>query len=59
MTNLVQKQKMNKYIVLLASVCLLIIGMILHVAVGSSAVSFTEVMKAIFAPDDSNQTTLV
>ncbi|WP_129707286.1 FecCD family ABC transporter permease [Priestia megaterium] len=59
MTNLVQKQKMNKYIVLVASVCLLIIGMILHVAVGSSAVSFTEVIKAIFAPDDSKQTTIV
>ena len=59
MTNLVQKQEMNKYIVLVASVCLLIIGMILHVAVGSSAVSFTEVIKAIFAPDDSKQTTIV
>jgi ferric citrate transport system permease protein len=59
MTNLVQKQKMNKYIVLVASVCLLIIGMILHVAVGSSAVSFTQVIKAIFAPDDSKQTTIV
>ena len=44
---------------LVASVCLLIIGMILHVAVGSSAVSFTEVIKAIFAPDDSKQTTIV
>jgi iron complex transport system permease protein len=59
MTNLVQKQKLNKYIVLVASVCLLIIGMILHVAVGSSAVSFTEVIKAIFVPDDSKQTTIV
>jgi iron complex transport system permease protein len=59
MTNLVQKQKINKYIVLVASVCLLIIGMILHVAVGSSAVSFTEVIKAIFAPNDSKQTTIV
>lgn len=59
MTNIVPKPKTNKYIVTVVSVCLLIVGMVIHIAFGSSSISFIEVLKALFASDDSKQTTII
>ncbi|MGG3125102.1 iron ABC transporter permease [Priestia megaterium] len=52
-------QKTRIYIVGLASLCLLIVGIFIHTSLGSSSISITDVIKAIFKPDNSKQTTII
>ncbi|MGW9103025.1 FecCD family ABC transporter permease [Priestia megaterium] len=55
----IKKQRTSRYIIAIISVFLLIAGIFIHVSVGSSSISITDVMRALFQPDNSKQTTVI
>ncbi|MDH2364020.1 FecCD family ABC transporter permease [Priestia megaterium] len=55
----IKKQRARRYIIGFISVFLLIAGIFIHVSVGSSSIGITDVIKALFQPDNSKQTTVI
>ncbi|KOP70003.1 MULTISPECIES: FecCD family ABC transporter permease [Priestia] len=55
----IKKQRTSRYIIAIISVFLLIAGIFIHVSVGSSSIGLTDVIRALFQPDNSKQTTVI
>ena len=55
----IKKQRTSRYITGFIGVFLLIAGIFIHVSVGSSSISITDVIRALLHPDDSKQTTII
>src|SRR6478609_10592864 len=55
----IKKQRTSRYIIGFIGVFLLIAGIFIHVSVGSSSISITDVIRALFHPDNSKQTTII
>ncbi|MFZ7825708.1 FecCD family ABC transporter permease [Priestia sp. 40] len=55
----IKKQRTSRYITGFIGVFLLIAGIFIHVSVGSSSISITDVIRALLHPDNSKQTTII
>ena len=55
----IKKQRTSRYITGFIGVFLLIAGIFIHVSVGSSSIRIIDVIKALFYPDNSKQTTII